>query len=320
MPGKKIYLPIIGLVVSLCCFLVTGLTGARENVTDWYLQDFDSQIIVNQDSSLDITEKITADCGNAVDKHGIFRILPEQIKLTDGQVIKNPVKLISITDFSDNPINYSESRNFADKTVTWKIGDPDRTVAGVNEYEIHYRVQNAIRFGNADFDELYWNLNGNFWDLETDHFHASLIFPEGANRDNSKVDYYTGILASKSKELASYHWSASNVLEFDSARTLLPKEGITASVTFPKGIFVAYQPSFWEKYRLYFFLMIPLAVFLFCFNLWQRYGKDPQVDKTVIAEYEASGNLSPIEMGVLRRNGSFSNELITAEIIRPVAF
>ncbi len=36
---------------------------AREvsEILDWYIKDFSSEIIVNKDSSLDITENITAD-------------------------------------------------------------------------------------------------------------------------------------------------------------------------------------------------------------------------------------------------------------------
>lgn len=296
-------------------FLNPGNSLARENVTDWYIQNFDSKIIVNKDSSLDITERITADCGNLPGKHGIFRILPEQINLTTGEKIKTPVKLISITDFDGRPVNYSESRNGADDTVTWKIGDPNKIVTGVNNYEIRYQVKNAILFGSPDFDELYWSLNGNFWDIETDRFHASLIFPEEVTETDSQVEYYTGTLGSKDKSLATYHWSAPGTLEFDSTKTIPVRQGISASVTFPKNIFTPFVAGFWETYGGYFFFLIPLAVFLMCFYLWWKYGKDPKVDKAIMAEYDAPGKLSPIELGMLMTNGSFKNSFITAEIV-----
>lgn len=287
---------------------------ARTNVTDWYIKDFDSKITVSKNSTLDVIERITADCGNIPDKHGIFRILPERVNLSNGDKIETPVELLGITDFKGQKINYSESRNYSDHTVTWKIGDPDRTVTGVNNYEIHYRVANVVR-SQPDFDELYWNLNGNFWDIETDKFHASLVFPQEVNPENTTVEYYAGSLGSKEKDLANYHWSAPNVLEFNSTRTLGKKEGITVSATFPKGIFTPYHFGFWELYGKYFFLAIPILVFILCFRLWQKYGKDPRVDKTVIAEYDVPGGLSPIELGILEKNGNFDNKFVTAEII-----
>ena len=310
---EKIQPLLFGLFFVVLFFFAPGAL-ARQNVTEWYIQDFDSKIIVNKDSSLDVTERITADCGMAIGKHGIFRILPEKINLTTGETVKTPVELLSITDFAGNKIEYSQSKNNSDGTVTWKIGDPNRTVTGVNYYEIHYRVKNAVRFQDG-FDEFYWNLNGNFWDLETDHFHARIIFPEEVTQEKSTVDYYTGFLGSKEKSLATYHWSASNVLEFESTRTLRVREGITVSVVFPKNVFMQYIPGFWETYGQFFFLLIPIAVFFACFYFWWKFGRDPKVKKTVIAEYGVPGDLSPIELGMLMKSGSFSNNLITAEII-----
>ena len=296
----------------MCGIFTRAGAVTRPNVTDWYISDFDSKITVNKDSSLGISETITADCANAVGKHGIFRILPNHVTV-GGKKIKMPVKLISITDQNGRLLQYSEAKN--SETVTWKIGDPDVTVNGVNIYKINYVIDNTIRFGNDDFDELYWNLYGNFWDLQTDHFHAAIIFPQEVNQSNATVDYYTGTLGSKSKDLAAYRWSAPNVLEFESTKMLDAREGITASIIFPKGIFSEYRPSFWESYGQFAYFLIPFAIFATCFFLWRKYGDDPEVCETIIAEYDAPGNLSPVELGMLMKNGAFDNDLITAELI-----
>lgn len=302
-------------VASMFLGLAHGeVATARTNVTDWYIQDFDSKIVVNPDSTLDITETIVADCGTAVGKHGIFRILPTALTVGN-EKIKMPVTLKSITDPTGKKYGYSTINNSSDGTVTWKIGDADVTVQGVNTYVIRYSVKNAIRFADSNFDELYWNLNGNFWDIETDRFHASLIFPQEITKDNTEISYYTGALGSKGNDLATHRWSAPNVLEFDSTKTLRARQGITASVTFPKNIIAPYEPNFWEKFGEYFFLLIPIAIFIICFGVWKKYGDDPEMDKTVIAEYSAPGDLSPIEMGMLMKNGNFPNNLVTAEII-----
>lgn len=296
-------------------FLSSPPASARENVTEWYIKDFDSFIRVNKDSTLDITESIIADCGTGVNKHGIFRVLPEKIKIQNQGTIKTPVELIGITDFNGRALKYTESRNSFDGTVTWKIGDPDITVQGVNFYQIHYLVKNTIRFNNAGFDELYWNLTGNFWDLEIDKFHAAIVFPAAVNQANSTVEYYTGALGEKRKDLANFYWSSPDTLEFDSVKTLAVKQGITASIIFPKNIFAPYEFGWLETYGQYYILFLPLLVFIICFYLWRRYGDDPTVDKTVIAEYEIPGNLTPLEAGMLMANGKLSNSYITAEII-----
>ncbi|KKQ52524.1 MAG: hypothetical protein US70_C0008G0011 [Parcubacteria group bacterium GW2011_GWD2_38_11] len=308
--SKKIVLVLLVVV----CFLFPKISLARQNVTDWYIQDFDSKIIVNKDSSLDVTETITADCGAVVNKHGIFRILPTRLVIA-GKKVSTPVELLSITNEKGQPYKYKTSENSSDGTVTWQIGDANVAVQGVNIYVIRYKVQNTIRFDNQKFDELYWNLNGNFWDLQTDKFHAAIIFPQEINSQNATVDYYTGSAGSKAKDAATFHWSAPNVLEFDSVKTLLERQGVTASIIFSKNIFTPYTAGFWQTYGQYFYFLIPLIVFLVCFRLWWKYGKDPKVDKAIIPEYEAPGSLSPIELGMLSTNGRMGNSLITAEII-----
>ncbi|KKP96221.1 MAG: hypothetical protein US25_C0032G0007 [Candidatus Moranbacteria bacterium GW2011_GWE1_36_7] len=308
--SKKIVLAVFVLTL----FLFPKISLARENVTDWYIKDFDSQIVVNKDSSLDITEKITADCGFLPGKHGIFRILPTRLDIA-GKKVSTPVELLSISNEKGQPYKYKTSKNAGDGTVTWQIGDAALTVQGVNVYVIHYKVQNAIRFDNQKFDEFYWNLNGNFWDLQADKFHATIKFPQEINAQNSAIDYYTGSIGSKSKDLATYRWSASNVLEFDSTKTILERQGVTASVTFPKNIFVPYSPNFRELYFELLYFLIPLGVLFLCYLLWRKYGDDPNFDKTVIAEYDVPGNLTPIEAGMLMKSGGFENEFITSEII-----
>ncbi len=300
------------LLLAFCGLFQAELVAARENVIDWYIKDFDSQIIVSKDSSLDITETIVADTGKGINKHGIFRVLPTSVNIEERKV-KNPVELISITDENNRELKYSEIKN--NDTVTWKIGDPNITVQGVNTYRIHYRVKNAIRFNNEKFDELYWNLNGNFWDLEIDSFHARIIFPSEISSQNAKVEYYSGLVGEKKSDLANFSWKNSNALEFATIKKLKIKEGITASIIFPKNIIHPYKPTFLEAFGQYLFLLIPLILLGLCFWLWKKFGDDPDNNKTIIAEYEVPGNLSPIELGMLMKNGSFSNAFITAEIV-----
>jgi len=177
---KKIILIAI-IFFSFGVIIKTTQATTKNNIDDWYIKNFATQITVNKDASLDIKERIVADCGKALNKHGIFRIIPEEIKIKGGEKIKTPIKLLSITDFKGNKIKYTKIYNSNDKTITWKIGDPNKTVQGVNNYIIHYQVRNAVRFKNKSFDELYWNLVGTFWQLKIDNFQAFIKFPMEIN-------------------------------------------------------------------------------------------------------------------------------------------
>lgn len=309
---KKIYLKIFLFALLL---IPAGNLWARENVTDWYIKRFDSQIVVNRDSSLNITEKILADCGTGVDKHGIFRVLPQKITIEGKGVVKTPVDLISIKDENGNDYEFTTSKSTRDDTITWKIGDANKNVYGENIYIIKYTVKNAVRFYDDNFDELYWNLTGNFWDLEIDSARVEIILPEEVNRENSTVDLYSGYLGEKGNTLADFKWMNSNMIEVNDVSPLLVRQGITIAVTFPKNIFTPYVPSFWEKYGNYIFFAIPLVVFIICFRIWKKYGDDPSFSRSIIAEYDAPKNISPLEIGLLMTNGTFKNHFITAELI-----
>ncbi len=304
------------IFVSICLiFLFPNLTSARENVYDWYIQNFYTKITVNQDSSLIIEEQITADCGNGNDKHGIFRVLPTQTKTPDG-TIKTPIELIKITDFQGQPYNYQTIRG--NNTLTWKIGNPDTSVKGVNTYLIVYKVKNTVQFNNSEFDEFYWNLLGNFWDLEIDNFTADIIFQSAINQDNTKIDYYAGNLGSKDKTTAGYSWLNKNTLRFESNSIFYKSQGLTTSVTFPKNILQPTRLSLWEKLNTYFFFwpfIIPVIIFILCFLVWIRFGKDPKHGKTIIALYEPPKGLTPAEIGSIHQEGTFNERLITATII-----
>lgn len=285
---------------------------ARENVTDWYIQEMRSEFVLSKDSTMTVTEWITADCGNTLDKHGIFRTIPTEVR-TDAETIKTPVELFSITDFNGKKYAYTETDNRSDGTVTWKIGDPSKTVQGVNRYKIVYVVKNVIRPQGAS-DEFYWNIGGNFWELPTDAFRADIVFPQSV-KEVAELSFYAGMLGSKENSLVTKSWKNDRTLSFVATKVLLPGEGVTVSVSVPSGIFEAYQLGFWEQYGEYLWIILPMLVFWWGFKIWRKYGDDPRWDKVIIPEYEIPDGLSTLELGVLSTNGTLKNEFLTAAII-----
>lgn len=286
---------------------------AREDVTDWYIQDFRAEFVVAADSTMTVTEWITADCGTLPDKHGIFRVLPTVAKTPEGE-ISTPVELVSITDFSGKAYPFTTTENKSDDTITWKIGDPDKTVTGVNEYKIVYQVRNVIR-DQGGFHEWYWNVVGNFWELPIDSFQATVKFPEGVSQKNSELNLYSGGLGNKENTVAKVRWDDERSLAVTANRGLFPKEGVTLSVTFPTNIFTPYQFSWWELYGDYLWFLIPVIMFVYLYRMWRSYGDDPAWDKPTIPEYELPTGLNALTAGSLLQNGRISSEHITAALI-----
>lgn len=313
---KKLFYLVGALFIIFGILLPTSSEARDPNtITDWYVKKFTTDIQVNADSSLLITEKIVADCGNLPNKHGIYRILPTQIKTQDGKLYKSPIHLFSITDFNNKPYNYTTTNSFTYHTVTWKIGDPNITVTGENDYQIVYRVDNAIRFQNNKFDEFYWNLLGTFWQMDIDEFTANIIFPTSITQANTQIYYYTDQYNSKSQDLAKYKWVSANTLQFASTQTIPIDNGVTVSVTMPKNIFTPYKPGFWVTYGPYFAFLLPLFLLVFSYRVWAKYGRDPKINPTIAPEFDVPDKLAPMELGVVSLNGGFKNHFISAALI-----
>lgn len=323
-------------LLSFCLIFIFGFllfvhqSSARDYVYDWYVKDFSTEIKVNLDSSLDITEIIVADCGDLNDKHGIFRVLPIKYKTKDGNYLL-PITLKSITDENNKAYKYSKERK--SDTITYKIGDANTEVKGENTYIIKYRVENAIRTERYSYDELYWNVLGNFWDMEIDNFQAKIIFPQEIKRDTITLDYYTGELNNKSKAGFYYIWLNDNELEFKSGGVIDKRNGLTISATFSKDIVSLYEHSLSQKLTLVFSNLkasinnifnklgnsfhytVALIFLILAIYIWRKFGREPKINKPLIAEYESPENLSPIEIGSLLGKGLVNHSSIPATII-----
>jgi uncharacterized membrane protein YgcG len=284
----------------------------RSNITDWYIKDFQTEITVNADRSLNIVENILADCGNLPDKHGIFRIIPKSVERA-GKVISLPLKISSVTDFSGNKHPYDSSLNFTDNTQILKIGDAEKTVKGENEYRIEYQMGNAVYTLGENEDELYWDVLGGFFDLEIDNFSAKINLPEGVNESNASVSVYSGFVGSRENLLdAQFSFVSDNTIEI-SASAIGKRQGITVSVKMPKGIFTVEKVSGFNF--AFFFIILPVLVFVLCFSVWKKYGKDSGVNKAIMPQYYPPKDMSILEMGAVLKNGKIKKEFLSAEII-----
>ena len=90
---------------------------------------FHSDIVINQDTSISITEQI--DYTTDLEKHGIYRYIPTAYN-HNGQKEILPVRDLVVT----NGVGLEQpfTKSFDGKFVTLKIGDPDVTFTGKRIY------------------------------------------------------------------------------------------------------------------------------------------------------------------------------------------
>lgn len=266
----------------------------------YILNSYDINIIVNENNTLNITEKIGAYFN--VEKHGIFRKIPLKNEVTrlDGTTSKNRAKISDIK-VSDN---YSLSTESGYKVI--KIGDANYTLTGQKKYEISY-LYNLGRDTGKEYDELYFNLIGDEWDTSISNITFTITMPK--EFDSSKLGFSSGAVGSTDSSKITYNVNG-NIISGKYNGTLGSGEALTVRLELPEGYFVNAGINMSPIYYLMF--IVPIVGLLISFILWKIYGKDEQVIETV--EFYPPQGFNSLEIGFLYK-GKAENKDVTSLLI-----
>jgi hypothetical protein len=269
------------------------------NLSGWGIQNFHSDIVINQDSSFTVTEKITADFTRADNKHGIKRFIPIRYKDAYNQNLNLHFNLISVKD--ENNKDIETETTYSGNDITLKIGSANVYVDGkIKTYQITYQLDRGLN-QFTDHDELYWNVTGNGFDTAIVNASSTVTLPTLSDQKKLKAICYTGSGYSKEKDCQAKVIDG-KTYQFKNNSLLPANSGLTIVVAFPKGL-ISYPNLL--TYTQWFLLdnwgyLLPIITFLFIFYRWHKYGRDPKAMRaTIMPEYEAPENLSPAEVGTL---------------------
>ena len=222
---------------SFAIFLATPLTNPARAEDPSRIKNFHSVIKINADGTIDISEQIQYDFG-ADWKHGIFRPIPKIKTNLDGDKFKMTFEGFSVTDSNGKPHMFTDKST--SREMVLKIGDPDKTITGVNDYVIGYKVSGALTYFE-DHDELYWNITGTEWRVPIAKSSATIILPEAVSSDNIEAVCYTGSAGSDAQNCEIS--ILSNELTAVATTGFQPAEGMTVAVVFPKGLVAQLEPQ-----------------------------------------------------------------------------
>jgi len=231
------------------------------------IDSFDSQITINQDTSLSIQERIVYQ--TTLDKHGIYRYLPIDYN-RDGLKYQMRVDQISIKDEKGQDIPYSSI--YDSKNLTLKIGDPDSTFTEEKTYLIEYRVQKALNAFETH-DELYWDITGEGWQIPILKS-STQITSDFASID--QIDCFTGLLGGNDS-LCQKKIVAKNQAEFSYDQQIDYGQNFTVVLALDKDNQLVFPSKFdnfmsWLWYNWVVFL-IPLPIVII-FYWWWKKGRD----------------------------------------------
>ncbi|WP_417584160.1 DUF2207 domain-containing protein [Nitrincola sp.] len=279
---------------------------------DERILDFNSDITVHEDGRIRVVETIKVRSSGTLIKHGIYRAIPILSRDAYGNFIKAPLDVLSVTREGEPEPVYMDSKN---KSLYIYIGSPNHLLEqGEHTYTITYTMDRQLGFF-SDYDELYWNVTGNYWQLPIDRVSASVHLPAGV--DDLTAEAYTGRLGAKEQNFESHIDSGRSY--FETTQSLAKGEGLSIVVTWPKG--VVQEPTFLHSFNWYIkdnrdtvaMLLGLLVLSIFYLVVWFAYGRDPKPG-VIIPQYDPPVGYSPGAVRYIMRRGA-DNKTFSAALV-----
>ncbi len=288
-------------LLLLCCFCLS-LASAKE----LKIERFNAQIAVLPDSSINVTESVTVHFMGGP-WHGLYRLIPVEYVTPQGMNYSLFLSVTRVTDGAGHDLKYESSRDRHYRKLKIYVGNPDNSVQTIN---IEYTVADALRYFE-NYDELYWNITGDNWDVPIGSASASISLPVEAK--NIRASVYTGRYGARGSNAEAE--VTGNGVEVRTTGSLGYHEGVTVSVAFDKG--AVKEPTAADRLALFLRsnwpLGLPVIVATIMFWLWWTTGRDPRL-RPIAAQYEPPDQLTPSEAGTLVDNSADMRD-ITAAIV-----
>ena len=256
----------------------------------WNIQNFHTDVDLHKDGSANVIESLTLLFSG--EYHGIDRFIPTEY--SDPRTHGNysiELNVIGVTDDDGHKLRYEDSNSRGYERIRIYIPGAVDTLKTVN---IQYTVANATKFF-SEFDEFYWNVTGNSWQVPITAASAVVHLPEAAH--DVRVKGFTGVYGSTGAdaETSVNGRDVSIISNFP----LSPGEGLTFSVALPKGVLA--EPSAalvaLRFVRANSILLLPLWAIAVLVTIKRSKGRSADAGASVAAQYGPPDGMTPIECG-----------------------
>ncbi|OGD68255.1 hypothetical protein A2996_01110, partial [Candidatus Campbellbacteria bacterium RIFCSPLOWO2_01_FULL_34_15] len=290
------------LIFGLLLFLFASPINAEEQNRSYLYDSFKVDIVINKDSTLDITERQTFNYKGRYNKGWRSIPLNKVSAITDVKVIDGATglelihssKILEKTD-PDSWGKYTFYKQNGAINIEWYYDLADTS----HEWIIEYKVYGGIGFYN-DHDEVYWNLFTDF-DVPINHLEVLITLPaNNFSEDDITETFYSdagGQYYLKKMEGSGVFYSKENIPA---------KADVTVAVGWPKGLIN--QSSFWLGWiKINILLIVSSLIIFLCliigFVYWYRSERMNQGRGTIIPQYEPPQNLRPAMAEIICREG-----------------
>lgn len=285
--------------------IVNYYDGYTEN---WEVSSFHSDIIVNKDGQVAITENILADFTNET-HHGVGRSIPYEYTGTGFFSYNAELDFVSATNENDQSWDNDVYRS--DGYLNVDMYAPNNgDLTSQASFILKYTANNVIGFfdekkakqeNTFPHDEFYWNVNGTDWAVLMKKVSATVHLPKSFSKDELSAACFTGTYGSEAQNCKITALD-SQTLEFKTTQPLAAYENLTVVVGMPPGTIPPPSPfkkiwkAFVENWGIPFAVLILTIMYL----LWYTHGRDDEtVSNTVMPHYEPPKDILPTETGTI---------------------
>ena len=307
---KKIWCVFLLVVFLLMAFFMNSVNAAYDDYYDSYpdnystddyyknayysddrenIIDYDIEIHVNKDASMDVKEKITVNALGDEIQHGIYRDFPTQYK--------NKTVSFKINDITLDDEDVKYTTESVSRGVRIKIGSSNEYVSeGIHTYVIDYTTERQMFF-EEDYNELYWNLIGSGWNFDIEECSAKIYFPKGTEILEDDIKAYVGAYGN-SEEADDVYWYVDeneSCVYFNVFHEIPSQNAFTIVVRAEKGTIA--EPTLGQRFRWFIqdnamFVVILIGMIglgVWQFIVWKKYGKDPEKNVIIPKYYPPEG-------------------------------
>jgi hypothetical protein len=206
-------------------------------VTGEQIISYDVRLALRPDASMHVTEKITYDFAGSSGKHGIQRFLPVTFTYDAERNRVYPLSNVKVTSPSGAP---TDLEVIGGSTTTMRVGDPNRTVDGVQTYLLDYDLAGVVNTVDGG-QQLYWNATGDEWEVPIAKASVAVTGPAAVQR----ATCYQGPAGSTQTCMQTITGGPAT---YAATSALGPGEGLTVVAGFPAGTFPRAAPILREKW------------------------------------------------------------------------
>lgn len=305
---------VVGMLL-LVPLLFAGQAESQHLFMDERITKFECAVTVETTGELVVTEKISVIAKGENIKRGIYRDFPTRYRNILGLRYSVPFDVLEVMkDGKKEPHHLDD----IDGGVRVYIGNADVFIApGTYTYTLRYRTARQLGFSEK-YTELYWNVNGNFWDFPIDEVIAEVSLPLKGAGDILSVEGFTGPMGATGQDFKVEKLPNGKV-RYQTTRPFYPREGLTVRVRFSPGIVPA--PPQEERYRqllsenksTVFAIVGLFFVLMYYIGAWYRAGRDPEAGR-IVPRIAPPENISPPAARFITRM-DFDNQCFTAALV-----